>query len=77
MEGQAWTLEAKDSGTKRWEEDEEDKHSESRISTPKCLMTQRSKKGQRLKRKKTKGKNKTELKHLETWLDLRKPQVFH
>ena len=49
-------MEAKDSGTKRWEKEEEDKHSEPRISTPKCLMTQRSKKGQRLKRKKTKGK---------------------
>lgn len=50
----------RDSGTKRWEEEEEDKHNEPRIFPPKCLMTQRSKKGHRLKRrKKTKGKNKT------------------
>jgi len=60
MEEQAWTLEAEDSGTKRWEEEEEDKHNGPRISPPKCLMTQRSKKGHRLKRrKKTKGENKT------------------
>lgn len=51
-------------GSKRWEEEDEEDDNEVylmvRIPTLKCLMTQRSKKGQSLKRrKKTKGKKKT------------------
>lgn len=48
-------------GSKRWEEEDEEDDNEVylmvRIPTLKCLMTQRNKKGQSLKRrKKTKGK---------------------
>lgn len=59
MEGQEWTLEAEDSGTKRWEEEEEDKHNESRISTPKCLMTQEGTEVEEEKENQRKKQNKT------------------
>lgn len=59
MEGQEWTLEAEDSGTKRWEEEEEDKHNEPRISTPKCLMTQEGTEVEEEKENQRKKQNKT------------------